>query len=147
MRQARAWLAAHPIEQYVNAEPWNGGITEQQMAWLQRQLDAALQQHQHVIIACHHPLAPGSAPDQYLAWGNDAIMQELERHRSLVKLVLCGHYHPGGYVERNGVHYVVFEGILEAPPDSNAYGVVELWQDKISLQGFGVGTSRELTFM
>lgn len=106
---------------------------------------ASLPAGDKVIVACHHPLAPGSAPDQYLAWDHESIRQLLEdSHPGTVQLVLCGHYHPGGYAEHNGVHYVVFEGILEAPPDSNAYGVVEVWLGKIVIRGYGVGTTREL---
>jgi hypothetical protein len=36
----------------------------------------------------------------------------------------------------------VFEGILEAPPDSNAYAVS--WPSKAVVCGYGVGSSREL---
>lgn len=147
MQQARAWLAAHPIEQYPNAEPWNGGLTEQQLAWLEQELSTAANQQQQVIVACHHPLAPGSAPAQYMAWDNDVILEMLERHQGLVRLVVSGHYHPGGYASRSGVHHVVFEGILEAPADSNAYGVVEVWSDRISIKGFGVARSRELSLV
>lgn len=144
MQQALAWLSAHPIEQYPNAEKWNGGLTRQQLTWLDQELDKAAQQQQQVVVACHHPLAPGSAPDQYLAWDNDLVLQRLEQHTGLVRLVISGHYHPGGYTSRSGVHYVVFEGILEAPADSNAYAVVEIWQDRIRIKGSGVGRSREL---
>jgi manganese-dependent ADP-ribose/CDP-alcohol diphosphatase len=59
-------------------------------------------------------------------------------------LVFSGHYHPGGYAQRSGIHFVVFEGILEAPPDSNAYAVVEIWPSKAVVCGYGVGSSREL---
>jgi manganese-dependent ADP-ribose/CDP-alcohol diphosphatase len=61
-------------------------------------------------------------------------------------MVFSGHYHPGGYAERSGIHFIVFEGILEAPPDSNAYAVVEVWRNKAVIRGYGVGTSRELPF-
>lgn len=144
MQQARAWLAAHPIEQHPNAEAWNGGLTRQQLTWLDQELDTAATQQQQVIVACHYPLAPGSAPDQYMAWGNGVITQKLEQHKGLVRLVISGHYHPGGYAEHNGVHYVVFEGILEAPADSNAYAVVEVGQSMIQVKGYGVAKSREL---
>jgi hypothetical protein len=32
------------------------------------------------MLACHHPLAPGSAPDQYLAWNYEGLLQLLEQH-------------------------------------------------------------------
>lgn len=144
MQQARAWQAAHPLQQYPNAQTWNGGCTQQQLAWLQEQLAAAATQQQQVIVACHHPLAPGSAPDEYLAWGNEAILQVLCAADSPVKVVFCGHYHPGGYACHNRVHFVVLEGVLEAPADSNAYAYVEVQGDKLLITGKGVASTRNL---
>lgn len=45
-----------------------------------------------------------------------------------------------------GIHFAVFEGILDAPPDLNAYAVVEVWRNKAAVCAFGVGSSRELLF-
>jgi len=61
-----------------------------------------------------------------------------------VKCVFSGHYHPGGYAEQQGVHFVVYEGVLEAPAGSNAYGVVEVWQDRIVIDGKGIASLRQL---
>ncbi|KAF6253250.1 Metallo-dependent phosphatase-like protein [Scenedesmus sp. NREL 46B-D3] len=147
MQQALRWLQAHPKEQHPNAEGWNGGLSATQMTWLQLELAEAAMAGQRVIVACHHPLAPGSAPDQYLAWGYEAVLQLLEQHAGTVCMVFSGHYHPGGYAQHGGIHFVVFEGILEAPPDSNAYAVVEIWPSKAVIHGYGVGSSRQLPFM
>ncbi|KAF6249655.1 Metallo-dependent phosphatase-like protein [Scenedesmus sp. NREL 46B-D3] len=147
MQQALRWLQAHPKEQHPNAESWNGGLSAAQMTWLQLELAEAAMAGQRVIAACHHPLAPGSAPDQYLAWGYEAVLQLLEQHAGTVCMVFSGHYHPGGYAQHDGIHFVVFEGILEAPQDSNAYAVVEIWPSKAVIHGYGVGSSRQLPFM
>lgn len=153
MQQAQQWYAAHPLVQYPNAQTWNGGCTQQQLDWLQEQLlDARSKQHQ-VIMACHHPIAPGSAPDEYLAWDNDKILQLMCDNDSLessgptgsvVKVVLSGHYHPGGYALHRGVHFVVLEGVLESPADSNAYACVVVQGDKMQITGSGVASTRTL---
>ncbi|WIA21411.1 hypothetical protein OEZ85_000626 [Tetradesmus obliquus] len=146
MQQALQWLQAHPKEQHANAEAWNGGLSAAQMTWLQLELAEAAMADQRVIVACHHPLAPGSAPEQYLAWNYEAVLQLLEQRAGTVRMVFSGHYHPGGYAQRAGIHFVVFEGILEAPLDSNAYAVVEVWRNKALIRAYGVGSSRELLF-
>lgn len=145
MQEAQAWLAAHPAEQFPNAQSWNGGCSSHQIAWLQDQLSQAAQAQEKVIVACHHPIAPGSAPAMYLAWDYERLLQMLTAAPGgVVKCVFSGHYHPGGYALHDGVHFVVFEGVLEAPADSNAYGVVEVWEDKLAIVSSGVETSREL---
>jgi hypothetical protein len=40
-------------------------------------------------VACHHPLAPGSAPEQYLAWNYQAVLAVLEQHAGGVLALLC----------------------------------------------------------
>lgn len=47
---------------------WNGGITREQLAWLQRELAAAEAAGEQVIVASHNPLTPGAGPDDHLAW-------------------------------------------------------------------------------
>jgi hypothetical protein len=145
VQQAKAWAAAHPLSENPNAQIWNGGCTQQQLDWLQAQLAAAGQQQERVIVACHHPIAPGSAPDEYLAWGYEQLQQVLTDAADVVKLVLGGHYHPGGYVCSGGVHFVVLEGVLEAPADSNAYARVDVLGGVIKIQGSGVASSRTLS--
>jgi 3',5'-cyclic AMP phosphodiesterase CpdA len=142
MQQARAWAAANPGA--PNKAPWNGGCTAQQLEWLQQQLADAAAVQEQLIIACHHPVAPGSAPADYLAWDNHKLMDVIAQQPGVVRCVLSGHFHPGGYVQRDGVHYVTFEGVLEAPAASNAYGVVEVHPDRLVILGSGVARCREL---
>lgn len=144
MQEARAWLAAHPVDQYPNAQSWNGGCTKQQLSWLQEQLADAAAEQQQVIAACHHPIAPGSAPDMYFAWGNDELLEMLCADSSPVKVVFTGHYHVGGYACHRGVHFVVLEGVLEAPADSNAYAHVEVQGRTMQISGVGVASTRTL---
>jgi hypothetical protein len=110
----------------------------------QAELSAAASAQQQVLVACHHPLAPGSAPPQYLAWNHLEILAVLEAYKAVVKVAFSGHYHPGGYVQCNGIHYVVYEGILEAPADSNAYAVVDVFDNEVQIHGCGIGSSRQL---
>jgi hypothetical protein len=42
------------------------------------------------------------------------------------------------------VHFVVLEGVLEAPADGNAYAFVEVQGDKLQITGKGIASSRTL---
>ncbi|MEI6516723.1 MAG: phosphatase, partial [bacterium] len=67
-----------------------------------------------------------------------AILKEY----SCVAAWFSGHDHRGGYVERDGIHYMNFKGMVEAV--SNAYAVVTLDGDQLKIKGFGNEPSREL---
>jgi 3',5'-cyclic AMP phosphodiesterase CpdA len=144
VQQARAWLVARPKQQHPNAEPWNGGCTAQQLTWLRQTLATAAVQGEQVLVACHHPVVAGSARRRYLAWGHEQLQAAFDAHTRVVRCVFSGHYHPGGYMCAAGIHYVVYQGVLEAPPDSNAYAVVEVHADRLVVAGRGVGASMVL---
>lgn len=91
--------------------------------------------------ACHHPLAPGSAPPHYLAWNHEELRQLLISYPA-VALVLQGHYHPGGAAEEGGLHFMTLEGMVEAPEGETAYAVADLAPGQITIQGGGACTSR-----
>ncbi len=166
MVETQAFQASHPMsDQFPNMHPGNGGITTTQMQWLTQQLQEACDAHQQVIVACHHPLAAGQdghgPPANYLAWNADEIRSILLASPCTV-LVLCGHYHPGGFACEEGVHFVCMEGLLEAPSGSNAYAVIEVGEGGadgcgdgdaasagsgaiLQIVGVGSATSRKLT--
>ncbi len=70
-------------------------------------------------------------------------MALLERQ---VKACFCGHDHAGGYILRNGIHYLTFRGMIETP-DQNAFAIVTLAKDRIEVQGFGRGPSRSIELL
>lgn len=55
-----------------------------------------------------------------------------------------GHWHPGGYSEIAGCHFVTVPGLVEAASQQNSYYVATLDLDSrnIQLQGVGVAESR-----
>ena len=51
-----------------------------------------------------------------------------------------------GYGLHKGIHFVTMKGILEAPPESNCFGIVDVFVDKLILRGYGVQESKVLLF-
>jgi manganese-dependent ADP-ribose/CDP-alcohol diphosphatase len=53
-----------------------------------------------------------------------------------VKVCFSGHDHKGGYsIDSHGIHHRVLEASLECPPGTNAFGYVDVYDDRISLHG------------
>ncbi|WP_035607315.1 metallophosphoesterase [Haloferula sp. BvORR071] len=121
------------------AKPWNGGMSNVQLAWLERELSAADAAKEKVIVCGHHPLIPAG---MHQVWNHAEIIAMLERH-PCVMAWFNGHNHAGAFEERNGIPYVTFRSMLHFP-ENNAYSVVEVHSDRILIKGFGREVSREL---
>ncbi|XP_037318878.2 manganese-dependent ADP-ribose/CDP-alcohol diphosphatase isoform X2 [Pungitius pungitius] len=95
----------------------------------------------------HLPIHPCSTADICLAWNFDELLAIIRRHGSVV-CFMAGHDHDGGYYkdEDTGVHYVTLPGVIETPPDSNAFGTVSVYKDQMVLKGYGRVTDRVFPF-
>ncbi|KAK7302151.1 hypothetical protein RJT34_13032 [Clitoria ternatea] len=117
---------------------FNGGVGKEQMKWLDGVLQEATKLKQKVVVCCHLPLDPGAATEEALLWNFDEVMNLIHRY-NCVKVCLAGHDHKGGYsIDSHGIHHRVLEAALECPPGTDAFGNVEVYDDRISL----VGTDR-----
>ncbi len=123
----------------VNAQTWNGGLSDEQLGWLEARLAAAAEAGAPVIVLGHYPLWP---EDQHNLWNFEEVTGLLARHRGVVAY-LNGHNHAGHYGTRDGIHYVTLEGMVETPAET-AYAVVEVYPDRLAIDGVGRVTDREL---
>eukprot|EP00887_Chlorella_sp_A99_P005563 scaffold1.g5563.t1 len=138
-REAAAWAAAHPLGWTApQASPWNGGASAVQLAWLRRELAAAEAAGERVLSASHHPVQPGAARSTHLAWNWEQISEVLLSSPAFAAH-FSGHDHLGGWAPRDGRHFVTLEALLEAPPGSNAYAVLDVYEDRLLLRGVGAG--------
>ena len=53
-----------------------------------------------------------------------------------------GHNHAGNYGEKDGIHYLTMKGMVDTL--KNSYGVVEVYEDRLALNGFGRQENREM---
>lgn len=119
---------------------YNGAIGAEQIAWLRQQLSAAQRAHEPVILLCHFPLLP--AGDSHNLWNAEEIIAVIDDY-PCVKAWFNGHDHRGGYIQRNGVHYLTFQGMVDTA--ENAFALVSIQADAIGVRGFGREPSRVLT--
>ena len=123
----------------LSAKPYNGGLGEKQLQWLQTRLKAAERAHQKVIIFSHYPAFP---EDPHNLWNAPKLLQLLDKHEHVVAF-FNGHNHAGNYGQRKGVHFLNLEGMVETA-DSPAFSVIQVHEDRLELKGFGREKDRVL---
>lgn len=124
-----------------NAQTWNGGVGNEQMAWLHDVLAKSAKAGEKVVVIGHHPLAP---LNMHNAWNDHALIKEFEASGNVVAY-FNGHNHAGNYALQNGIHYLNFKGMVETA-DTNAYSIVQVYADRIQVKGFGREQNRTLKF-
>jgi manganese-dependent ADP-ribose/CDP-alcohol diphosphatase len=126
-------------ENQPNAKPWNGGLSETQLTWLEAELTAADMEKERVILCGHHPLLPS---DSYRVWNSDAVLALIDRHSS-VAAYFNGHCHAGAEEIRNGIPYITFKSMLHEP-GVNSYSAIHLFADRLHVEGNGREQSRDI---
>lgn len=121
------------------AKIWNGGIGQQQLAWMEQTLALAEKKKQRVMVFCHFPIFPESI---YNLWNDDEVLSLLKRHPQVVAY-LAGHNHQGGYGEYAGIHFLTLKAMVETP-EENAFAFMSLYSDSVVIKGYGRESNRVL---
>ncbi|XP_074294655.1 manganese-dependent ADP-ribose/CDP-alcohol diphosphatase-like [Silene latifolia] len=125
---------------------FNGAVGKEQLEWLDHVLQDATKLKQKVIICCHLPLDPGASSSEALLWNYDEVMNLIHKYKC-VKVCLSGHDHKGGYsIDSHGIHHRVLEAALECPPGFDAFGHVDVYEDRVSLIGTDRMQSTDMIF-
>eukprot|EP00258_Populus_trichocarpa_P022423 XP_024438442.1 manganese-dependent ADP-ribose/CDP-alcohol diphosphatase isoform X1 [Populus trichocarpa] len=125
---------------------FNGAVGREQLEWLDGTLQDATKLKQKVIVCCHLPLDVVASSQEALLWNYDEVMNVIHQY-NCVKACLSGHDHKGGYsVDSHGVHHRSFEAALECPPDTDAYGHIDVYDDGLLLFGTDRIQSTEMCF-
>lgn len=95
----------------------------------------------------HLPIHPDCTDTICLAWNFEELLAVIRSHTSVV-CYMAGHAHNGGYCqdEDTGVHHLTVDGVIETPPDSNAFATVSVYGDRMELKGYGSITDRVFLF-
>lgn len=140
-RTADAELERLKKDKRRQAQPWNGGVGETQLAWFERVCREAGTGGLRVIVLAHHPVFPA---DVHNAWNAGQILDLIDRQPQVVAW-LNGHNHAGHFGEHQGVPFVTMHGMVETA-DTTAYALASLYADRMVIEGVGREPSRELKF-
>ncbi|MFP4093501.1 MAG: metallophosphoesterase [Cyclobacteriaceae bacterium] len=138
-KEGQAMLEKLQQQNAVNAKPWNAGMSQQQMQWLESRLNEAAKQNQKTIIVNHFPVYP---KDPHNLWNDDEVLALLLKYPQVVAY-FNGHHHAGNYGRKEHVHFLNFKGMVETE-DENAFALVEVYQDHLQVNGYGREESRRL---
>jgi 3',5'-cyclic AMP phosphodiesterase CpdA len=122
-----------------NAQTWNGGISDTQFAWVEATLEKAKAAGERVVVMGHYPLFP---VNEHNLWDDTRLVELLTSYDNFL-MYMNGHNHAGNYGEASGKHFVNFRGMVETA-DTTAYSVVDVYDDRLEIRGFGVEESRRL---
>ncbi|MBD3308595.1 hypothetical protein GF339_19415 [candidate division KSB3 bacterium] len=137
--EAEALLAQGQAAGVPQAQTWNGGLSQEQMAWVHAQLELAVHQDEQVVLFCHFPAFPR---DKHALWNDTELIALLEAYPNVVAY-MNGHNHAGNYGYKHGIHYVNLRGMVETA-DYTAYALVAVYPDHLQILGKGREPDRRL---
>lgn len=123
----------------INAQTWNGGLSEEQLKWLRNTLDKSAKRNEKVIVFSHMPVYP---KNEHNIWNDELVKKELEAAGNVVAF-FNGHNHAGNYGVSNGNYYVNFKGMVETE-DTNSFSILKVYKNRIEIDGFGLEEDRVL---
>ena len=118
---------------------FNGAIDTPQLTWLRTTLQEAKENNERVIILSHQPILPGSSSPMCLIWNYHDVLAILREYSTIVAAAFAGHAHKGGYKrdELSGIHFRVFEAVLESEEPIKTYAFVDLYEQHLVVRGMG----------
>ena len=140
--EASEMLAEFKAKKRKSAHSWNATIGPKQLAWLEVQLKEAKTAGEKAIISCHYPILPDNSHN---LWNDQEVLTVIDKFSGTVIAWFNGHNHAGNYAERNGVHYVTVQGMVDTP-DTNAFGVIDVFSNALKISGSGRVPDRVLSF-
>jgi 3',5'-cyclic AMP phosphodiesterase CpdA len=132
-------LADLKAKNAINAQSWNGSLSDEQFAWLETTIKAAAAAGEKVIVMGHYPVYP---VNEHNMWDSERIVELLTASPNVVAY-FNGHNHAGNFGETGGKYFVNFKGMVDTPAET-AYSVVEVYDERIEIRGFGREGNRTL---
>jgi len=114
-----------------NVPKFNGGLSQAQLKWIKRKLEAAERKGEQVILHSHHPVYPLGP---HTAWNAEEVIELLEGF-DCVTAYINGHNHKGAYELKRGIHYLTLKGMVVT--EETAYSVVSVFEDRLEVKGTG----------
>lgn len=134
--QAETLLADLRAQQQPQAQPWNGAVGQQQLAWIEQQLIEARQQGEKVGVFGHYPLAPHTT---HILMNAQVLVDLFTSYN--IQFCFSGHDHRGNFARIGQTGFYTMKGMLDGPGDV-PFAVVEVTEDRVKVNGFGSEVSR-----
>lgn len=123
-----------------NLKPWNGGLGLDQLNWVENELKLATKNNERVGFYCHFPVS--GETNAHNLWNYEQLSAIIDKY-DCVKFYFNGHNHAGGYLQKDGIHYLNFKGMVDTH-DSTAFARVAFHNDSLIVKGYGREPDRAL---
>jgi hypothetical protein len=123
-----------------NAHFCNGGVSDVQFAWVEQVMNKAKAAGERVIVMGHYPIYPVHSLNLW----DDARLVDLLTSYDNFLLYISGHNHMGNFGAIGRKYFVNFKGMVETP-DTTAFSIVEIYDERVAIRGFGVEASRTMS--
>ncbi len=124
----------------ANAHTWNGGISDVQFAWVEQVMKKAKAAGERVIVMGHYPIYPVNLHNLW----DDARLVDLLTSYDNFLLYINGHNHAGNFGAIDHKYFVNFKGMVETP-NTTAFSIVDVHDDRIDIRAYGVEEPRTLS--
>ena len=118
--------------------PSGGGLGAVQLSWFGAQLEAASRGNERVIVLCHLSCLPAAARPEGLLYNFAEAQAIVDAHPATVAAWISGADGDGGYArDAHGVHHLTPAAAAGCAINSDAYGSVEVYHDRLKLHMVG----------
>lgn len=117
---------------------FNGGVSEQQIKWLDDVLSTSHDHKEIVLMASHIPIYSCSTDSVCLCWNAEEILEVLHKY-SCVVAFFAGHTHNRIHAQdEGGIHHLTLAGVIKPLPKADAaHGTVVVYRDRIVFEDAG----------
>ena len=110
---------------------WTGGLSQEQINWLEKNLNDTQQTGEKVIVFCHFPIVPESVHN---LWNAEEVLEMLTCYSNVIAY-MNGQNHNGAYTKVSDQHYLTFKGMVDT--DETAFAVLHVYENRIEVKGVG----------
>ena len=102
-------------------------VPKMEMEWFRRELKTGTEP---VVVFCHQLVntwdeKPQGIPNAFFIRNAAEVVAAMEESGRVLAYI-CGHFHKGAYSEKNGIHYIVNQAMVERPLPRNVAGIVHV---------------------
>lgn len=135
LSKSGGWFQNLPLQNYRYV-PYNGGVSHEQLDWLERVVRQSHERNENILCFSHQPVFAPYKP-QSMIWNSEAILSVLHRYGN-TRLWMAGHDHDGqSSVDSAGVFHLVPPAPLECEYGETAFGVMEVYPHELRMRWSG----------
>ena len=123
---------------------YSKGLRQNQLSWLNDQLNHCQKHNKKAIICGHVPIHKRAATSKHVPFNNEEILELIHSYENVCVAYFAGHYHCGGFYEdkQNKIVHITFPAVLETQPGSPCFSTIMVYGDFLIVESNRYQTQR-----